>query len=198
MRRLKTPAFGTLSPTWPRPPFPAVPALFRYTRCYSPKKIKKSDSNRLFLATIGQTRQTAGVVFRSLVRFQPFKESIRMTMDLVFIEDLRIQTVIGVFDWEREITQTVSLDLKMSFDIRHAASSDDIGDTLDYKAVAKRLIQFVENSEFQLVESLAEHCARIVLEEFPVKWVQLKLSKPGAVRGSSAVGVIIERAENSQ
>jgi dihydroneopterin aldolase len=121
-----------------------------------------------------------------------------MTRDLVFIEDLRIQTVIGVFDWEREITQTVSLDLKMAFSISKAAASDDIADTLDYKAVSKRLIQFVEGSEFQLVEALAEHCAGIVLNEFPVNWVQLKLSKPGAVRGSSAVGVIIERGETEQ
>jgi dihydroneopterin aldolase len=118
-----------------------------------------------------------------------------MRNDLVFIEDLRIQTVIGVYDWEREITQTVSLDLKMAFDISVAGKSDAIADTLDYKAVSKRLIQFVEGSEFQLVEALAENCARIVLEEFPVTWLRLKLSKPGAVRGSSAVGVIIERGE---
>jgi len=118
-----------------------------------------------------------------------------MSSDLVFIEDLRIQTVIGIYDWEREITQTVSLDLKMAFDITAAGKSDAIVDTLDYKAVSKRLIQFVETSEFQLVEALAEHCARIVLEEFPVSWLRLKLSKPGAVRGSSAVGVIIERGE---
>lgn len=117
-----------------------------------------------------------------------------MSADRVFIEDLRIQTVIGVFDWEREITQTISLDLKLEFDIRKAGESDDIADTLDYKAVSKRLIQFVEASEFQLVEALAEHCARIVLTEFPVKNVELKLSKPGAVRGSSAVGVMIERS----
>jgi dihydroneopterin aldolase len=116
-----------------------------------------------------------------------------MKHDLVFIEDLRIQTVIGVFDWEREITQTVSLDLEMEYDIQPAAASDQIADTLDYKAVAKRLIQFVEGSDFQLVEALAEHCARIVLEEFPVSRLRLKLSKPGAVRGSSAVGVVIER-----
>ena len=116
-----------------------------------------------------------------------------MRSDIVFIEDLRIQTVIGIFDWEREITQTVSLDLQMAYDIRQAGQSDDIADTLDYKAVSKRLIQFVEASEFQLVEALAEHCANIVLSEFPVSWLRLKLSKPGAVRGSSAVGVIIER-----
>ncbi|MGB7453817.1 MAG: dihydroneopterin aldolase [Lysobacterales bacterium] len=118
-----------------------------------------------------------------------------MTTDRVFIEDLRIQTVIGIFDWEREITQTISIDLQMAFDISRAAKTDAIEDTLDYKAVSKRLIQFVENSEFQLVEALADHCARIVLNEFPVSWLRLKLSKPGAVRGSSAVGVIIERGK---
>ena len=117
-----------------------------------------------------------------------------MTQDLVFVDDLRIETVIGIYDWEREIKQAVSLDLEMAFDIRQAAHSDAIEDTLDYKAVAKRLIQFVEISEFQLVESLAERCAAIILEEFPVNWLRLKLSKPGAVRGSSAVGVVIERS----
>jgi dihydroneopterin aldolase len=114
-------------------------------------------------------------------------------MDRVFIENLTVETVIGIFDWEREIRQSVSLDLEMEFDIRQAAASDAIEDTLDYKAVSKRLIHFIEQSEFQLVEALAEQCAAIVLNEFPVKRLKLKLSKPGAVRGSSAVGVIIER-----
>ncbi len=115
-------------------------------------------------------------------------------MDRVFIENLTIETVIGIFDWEREIRQTVSLDLEMDFDISKAAASDSIEDTLDYKAVAKRLIRFVEKSEFKLVEALAEECAQIVLNEFPVGRLKLKLSKPGAVRGSSAVGVMIERS----
>ena len=114
-------------------------------------------------------------------------------MDRVFIENLTIETVIGIFDWERDIKQAVSIDLEMEFDIRNAASTDSIEDTLDYKAVAKRLIRFVEQSEFQLVETLAERCAEIVLNEFPVERLKLKLGKPGAVRGSSAVGVIIER-----
>ncbi len=114
-------------------------------------------------------------------------------MDRVFIENLTVETVIGIFDWEREIRQAVSLDLEMDYDIRTAAESDSIEDTLDYKAVAKRLIRFIEQSEFQLVETLAERCAGIVLDEFPVERLKLKLSKPGAVRGSSAVGVIIER-----
>ena len=115
-------------------------------------------------------------------------------MDKVFIENLTVEAVIGVWDWEREIKQPVSLDLEMDYDIRQAAASDSIEDTLDYKAVAKRLIRFIEQSEFQLVEALAEHCAAIVLDEFPVSRLKLKLSKPGAVRGSSAVGVMIERS----
>ena len=113
--------------------------------------------------------------------------------DRVFIEELEVQTIIGIFDWEREIKQTISIDLEMEFDIRRAAETDSIEDTLDYKTVSKRLIHFIEDSEFQLVEALAERCAAIVLTDFPVNWLRLKLGKPGAVRGSSAVGVIIER-----
>ena len=116
-------------------------------------------------------------------------------MDIVFVEDLRIETVIGIYDWERKIKQIVALDLEMAFDNRKPASTDKIDDTLDYKAVSKRLIAFVEGSHFELVETLAEKCAQIVREEFRVPWLRLKLSKPGAVRGSKAVGVIIERGE---
>ena len=116
-------------------------------------------------------------------------------MDLVFIKDLRIETVIGIYDWERKIRQIVALDLEMAFDNRKPAASDKIEDTLDYKAVSKRLIAFVESSHFELVETLAERCAAIVREEFHVPWLRLKLSKPGAVTGSRAVGVIIERGE---
>ena len=114
-------------------------------------------------------------------------------MDIVFIEDLRVETVIGIYDWERKIKQIVALDLEMAFDNRKPAASDRIEDTLDYKAVSKRLIAFVENSHFELVETLAERCAEIVQHEFGVAWLRLKLSKPGAVTGSKAVGVIIER-----
>jgi dihydroneopterin aldolase len=116
-----------------------------------------------------------------------------MVMDRVFIEELKVQTIIGIFDWERENKQTVSVNLEMAFDIRKAAESDSIEDALDYKSVSKRLIRYIEDSEFKLVETLAEHCAAIVLEEFPIAWLRMKLSKPGAVRGSSAVGVSIER-----
>ena len=114
-------------------------------------------------------------------------------MDTVFIEDLRIETVIGIYDWERKIRQVVALDLEMAFDNRKPAASDRIEDTLNYKAVSKRLTAFVEASSFQLVETLAERCAQIVRDEFGVSWLRLKLSKPGAVRGSKAVGVVIER-----
>jgi 7,8-dihydroneopterin aldolase/epimerase/oxygenase len=116
-------------------------------------------------------------------------------MDIVFVEDLRIETVIGIYDWERKIKQTVALDLEMAFDNRKPAATDKIEDTLDYKAVSKRLIAFVEASHFELVETLAEKCAQIVRDEFHVPWLRLKLSKPGAVRGSKAVGVIIERGD---
>ena len=114
-------------------------------------------------------------------------------MDIVFLSDLRIETVIGIYDWEREIRQTVVLDLEMSTDVRKAAASDSIEDALDYKSVAKRLIAFVEASHFQLVETLAERCAAIVLEEFGVGWVRMRVNKQGAVRGAQDVGVVIER-----
>jgi dihydroneopterin aldolase len=114
-------------------------------------------------------------------------------MDKVFIEALEIDCVIGIYDWERSIRQPVRLDIEMDFDNRVPAATDQIEDTLDYKAVSKRLIQFVGDSSYGLVETLAENCARIIVEEFGVKHVHLKLSKLGAVRGARAVGVIVER-----
>ncbi len=116
-------------------------------------------------------------------------------MDRVFINDLRIDTIIGIYDWERKVRQTISLDLEMGTDIRRSAGTDAIEDTLNYKAVAKRLIAFVGDSEYQLVETLAEKIAGIVLNEFDVPWVKLTVHKPGAVRGSRDVGVIIERGK---
>lgn len=116
-------------------------------------------------------------------------------MDIVYVRDLQVDTIIGIYDWERQVRQTVSLDLEMAFDIRRAAASDSIEDTLDYKAVSKRLIAFIQGSEFQLIERMAEQCAQIVLNEFAVPWLRLRLSKPGAVRGARDVGVIIERGD---
>ncbi|MEJ1295905.1 MAG: dihydroneopterin aldolase [Candidatus Sedimenticola sp. (ex Thyasira tokunagai)] len=116
-------------------------------------------------------------------------------MDIVFLRGLRIDTVIGIYDWEREIRQTVVLDLEMSADVRRAAETESIEDAVNYKAVSKRLVEFVERSEFQLVETLAERCAEIVREEFDVQWVRLTLNKIGAVSAARDVGVIIERGE---
>jgi len=115
-------------------------------------------------------------------------------VDKVFIEGLEIEALIGIYDWERRIRQPLVLDVEMAFDNRKPAATDDIADTLNYKDVSKRLIDFVSQSDFQLVETLAERCVEIVLREFDVAHVRLKLSKPGAVRGAKAVGVIVERS----
>jgi len=114
-------------------------------------------------------------------------------MDIVFLRGLRVDTVIGVYDWERRIKQTVILDFEMAADIRKAAATDDIKDALDYKAVAKRVEAFIKESEFRLVETLAERCAQIVRDEFNVPWLRLTLNKIGAVGCADDVGVIIER-----
>lgn len=114
-------------------------------------------------------------------------------MDKVFIEALEIETTIGIYDWERRIRQPLVFDVEMSFDNRVPAATDAVADTLDYKAVSRRLREFVAGTDFGLVETLAERCAELVQREFGVRWVRLKLSKPGAVRGARAVGVVIER-----
>jgi 7,8-dihydroneopterin aldolase/epimerase/oxygenase len=114
-------------------------------------------------------------------------------MDIIYLRDLRIDTIIGIYDWERKMKQTIILDLEMGADIRQAASSDNIDDTLNYKAVAKRLMSFVGDSEFELVETLAERITEIIMTEFNVPWCRLSLNKKGAVRGVRDVGVIIER-----
>lgn len=116
-------------------------------------------------------------------------------MDIIYLRDLRIDTVIGIYAWERRIKQTIILDIEMATDIRKAAQTDSIDDTLNYKAVAKRLIDFVGNSDFQLVETLSERVAEIVLTEFQVPWLRLQVNKQGAVRGARDVGVIIERGQ---
>ena len=116
-------------------------------------------------------------------------------MDMVFLRGLRIETVIGIYDWEKAIRQPVVLDLEMSADVARAAQTDRIEDALDYKAVSKRLKQFVGGSRFELVETLAERCADIIRDEFGVRWVRLSLNKIGAISDAADVGVIIERGE---
>jgi 7,8-dihydroneopterin aldolase/epimerase/oxygenase len=118
-------------------------------------------------------------------------------LDIVFLRELKISTVIGIWEWERHMTQTVSLDLEMATDVKRAAAADSIEDALNYKDVAKRLIEYVEQSRFQLVETLAESVARIVVQEFGVPWVKVSVAKPGAIEGSREVGVRIERTTSS-
>lgn len=116
-------------------------------------------------------------------------------MDLIYIRDLKIDCVIGVYEWERRVKQTVILDLDLAADIRRAAETDHIDDTINYKAVAKRLMAYVGDSQFQLVETLAERVAEILLEEFKLPWVRVRVNKKGALRGATDVGVIIERSQ---
>jgi len=118
-------------------------------------------------------------------------------MDIIYLHDLKIECVIGIWDWERRIKQSVIIDLDMGFDIRRAAQTESIDDTLNYKAVAKRLQQFVGESQFQLVETMAERVAEIMLKEFKLTWVRVRINKRGAVRGAGDVGVIIEREQKS-
>ncbi len=115
--------------------------------------------------------------------------------DTVFVHELKVETIIGIWGWERKIRQTVSIDLEMGADIRRAAETDSIDDTLNYKAISKRVQQFVADSEFQLVETMAEKIAELVLQEFKVPWVQVRVSKPGAIRGAKNVGVLIRRSK---
>jgi dihydroneopterin aldolase len=117
-------------------------------------------------------------------------------MDKIFIHALKTETIVGIFDWERQVKQTVVMDIEFSADIRKAALSDSIDDTLNYKGVAKRVLAFVEESSFHLVETLAEHIAMLILDEFGVSWVSIALSKPGAIRSSRDVGVKLERTRS--
>ena len=114
-------------------------------------------------------------------------------MDKIFIHALKAEAIIGIYDWERQVRQTVLIDLEFAADVRKAALTDSIDDTLNYKRVAKRILAFVESSQFHLVETLAEHVAMLVLDEFGISWVRITLSKPGAVRSSRDVGVSVER-----
>ena len=116
-------------------------------------------------------------------------------MDIIFLGGLEIETIIGIYDWERTTKQKVILDIEMAFDINKAAETDDITYTLDYKTVSKRIISFVEASEFYLVEKLIVEIANIIRTEFGVSWVKIILNKKGAISGASDVGIIIERGE---
>ena len=105
-------------------------------------------------------------------------------MDKVFIENLEIETIIGIFGWEREVKQIVRISLEMSFDISKAGKSDNIDDALDYKKIGKSIVNLVENSSFFLVEKMAEEIASLVLQNEQIEEIKLRVEKPGALRGS--------------
>lgn len=114
-------------------------------------------------------------------------------MDIVFIRGLQIETVIGIYDWERRVRQPVVIDLELGADLRRAAASEAIEDALDYHAISVRLQQFVGEGQFRLVEALAEQCATLLQKEFGVTWLRLRLAKPTAIAAAVEVGVVIER-----
>ncbi|HQR24066.1 MAG TPA: dihydroneopterin aldolase [Steroidobacteraceae bacterium] len=113
--------------------------------------------------------------------------------DVIFLSGLTVDCIVGIWEWERRVKQKIVLDLEMAADVRKAAATDSIADTLDYKKVAKRLLQFVGESEFQLVETLADRVAQLIVTEFDVPWVRVRLNKQGAIRGARDVGILIER-----
>jgi dihydroneopterin aldolase len=116
-------------------------------------------------------------------------------MNIVYIKGLRVQTVIGVYEWERDIRQTLVFDIEMASDTARAAVNDDISLALDYAAVSQQVIALVESSEYQLIETLADAVAAMIRRDFAVPWLRLHLSKPGAVAEADDVGVIIEAGE---
>jgi dihydroneopterin aldolase len=113
--------------------------------------------------------------------------------DRIFLRGLTTQCIIGFIDWERLTPQTVVIDLELPCDCARAAVNDSVADTVDYKRVAKRVLGWVEESKFHLVESLAHGLAMLLLVEFPLEWVRISINKPGAIRHSRDVGVSIER-----
>ena len=118
-------------------------------------------------------------------------------MDIIFLGGLEIDTVIGIYDWERTIKQTIALDIEMGFDIQKAAATDDIAHALDYKTVSDRVVNFVEHSEYLLVETLIEEIAKLLLSEFAIPWVKITLNKKGAISRARDVGIIIERGQKA-
>ena len=116
-------------------------------------------------------------------------------MDKIFLNDLKIETIIGIYDWERETLQTLGFDLEMDWDIRKAATSDDINDTLDYGAIAETIVAFVEASRYQLIETLAEDLCTLLLNKYPIPKLKLTLSKPVALHGNNLAKIVVERSK---
>lgn len=116
-------------------------------------------------------------------------------MDIIYLHGLKVECVIGIWEWERRIKQTITIDLDMAADIQKAAAADNVEDTLDYRTVAKHIIAYVSSSSFQLVETLADRIAGILLDEFKIPWCRVRINKKGAIRGANDVGVVIERGK---
>ena len=116
-----------------------------------------------------------------------------ITGDRIFLRGLECHCIIGFIDWERRVQQKVVLDLEFPTDCARAAASDAVADTVDYKRVAKRVLAYVGESQFQLIETLAHNLAMLLLEEFSLEWIRVTLNKPGAIRHSRDIGVSIER-----
>lgn len=114
-------------------------------------------------------------------------------MDKIFITGLSVETIIGIYDWERTKKQKVVIDIEMATDISVAAKTEDIDSTLNYKAISKRIEQFIVDSQYQLIETMAEDLSAVVMTEFGVQWLRLVVHKPGALSNSTDVGVVIER-----
>jgi len=121
-----------------------------------------------------------------------------MNTDIVYVRDLQVAALIGIYDWERQIRQIINIDLEMGWDNRKAAATDDIQYTLNYKAAAKMVVELVKQSEYQLVETLAERIAVLLLDKMQIPWVKVTLGKPKAVSGSREVGVMITRKRKAQ
>lgn len=119
---------------------------------------------------------------------------ISATQDRIFLRGLEVECIVGFIEWERRIKQTVVIDFEIPVDCRRAAANDAVADTVDYKKVSKRIIGFVGESHYKLVETMAHRLALLLLEEFPIDWIRLSINKPGAIRGSRDVGVQIERS----
>ena len=118
--------------------------------------------------------------------------------DIVFIQNLQVETIVGVFDWERTIKQRLRIDLELATDIRKAAETDDLQYALDYNAISQRLCEYIESTEFKLIETLAEKIATLLQEEFAISGLKLTLHKPGAVAQAESVGLVIERGKISE
>ena len=118
-------------------------------------------------------------------------------MDILYIRNLKVDAVVGIFSWEKRIRQPLHLDLEIAIDIRKAAATDDIQYALDYKTVSTRLTQFISQSEWHLIETLAEKIAALLMSEFGVTWLRLKLSKPAALPSADSVGLMIERGDKN-